>query len=376
MNRLPRGRCFMTTCVLSLVLACGGAVAGQRIKDLARFDGWRDNPLIGFGLVTGLAGSGDSSRSQMTRQTLANLLNQFDVRLVSGQISSRNVAAVMVAATLPPLTEPGNRMDVTVTAIGDARSLVGGTLLLTALKGSDGQVYSLAQGPVSVGGYRYDGNGNVVQKNHPTVGRVAGGGIVERAVPASIVSDEGVFLLLNTPDFTTSNRIAAAINRGIGGNPATAVGANRVQVRVEARAQAAVMALLSRIEGIEVEPDERARVVVNERTGTVVAGGNVMLSPVTVMHGELQVSISSDYQVSPVTGEAFPFQRPVDAIIVPRTRIAVDERQTAGVTLPGKSTIADLVMALNRIQASPRDVIAVLQAIRAAGALHAELLVQ
>ncbi|MGE8357252.1 MAG: flagellar basal body P-ring protein FlgI, partial [Microvirgula sp.] len=338
MNRLRRGLLLLASGALALLMGCvGTATAGQRIKDLARFDGWRDNPLVGFGLVTGLAGSGDSSRSQMTRQTLSNLLNQFDVRLASEQISSRNVAAAMVTATLPPLTGPGNRMDVTVTAIGDARSLVGGTLLLTALKGSDGRVYSLAQGPVSVGGYRYDGNGNVVQKNHPTVGRIAGGGIVERAVPADIVGEDGVSLLLNTPDFTTSNRIAAAINRGIDGHPASSVGANRVRVRLDVQGLPAVMALLSRIEAIEVEPDERARVVVNERTGTVVAGGNVTLSPVTVMHGELKVSIASDHQTLPAA-TAFPYRPLVtDTVAVPRTRIAVDEQLAAGVSLRGKS---------------------------------------
>ena len=349
--------------------------AGERIKDLGRFGGWRDNQLIGYGLVTGLAGSGDSQRSQMTQQSLANMLKQFELNLGPEQVNSRNVAAVMVTANMPPLLEPGARIDVTVTSIGDARSLLGGSLLQTPLKGGDGQVYVLAQGALSVGGYRYDSNGNMVQKNHPTVGLIPAGGLVEQAVATSFIRDNAAELLLTSPDFTTAERIAKAINRTIGGGVATPVGAGKVRIRVNASNTAGAMDLLSRIENIEVTPDERARVVVNERTGTVVAGGNVMLSAVTVVHGDLKIAVVTDYLVSqpqPFSGGAGEAR----TTVVPQTRMAVQEKPLPGISLKANSTIADLVAALNKIHASPRDVIAVLQAIRTAGALHAELVIQ
>jgi flagellar P-ring protein precursor FlgI len=326
-------------------------------------------------LVTGLAGSGDSPRSQLTQQTIANLLKRFEVNLTPDLVNSRNVAAVMVTANLPPLAEPGSRVDVAVTSLGDARSLLGGTLLQTPLKGADGQVYLLAQGALSVGGYRYDSNGNMVQKNHPTVGQVPAGGIVEHEVETGFIKDGAVDLLLNSPDFTTAHRIAVAINRAQGRDIATPIEANRVRIRVAPADPAGRMALLSRIESVEVTPDERARVVINERTGTVVAGGGVTLSAVTVVQGDLKISIVTDYLVS--QPNSFIRGAPdVRTVVVPQTRVNVQEPTTPGVTLKGSSTIADLVAALNKIHASPRDVIAVLQAIRTAGALQAELVIQ
>ncbi|QND84818.1 Flagellar P-ring protein FlgI [Chromobacterium vaccinii] len=358
-----------------LALSISLAQAGERIKDLGRFGGWRDNQLIGYGLVTGLAGSGDSPRSQMTQQSLANMLKQFEVNLGPDQLNSRNVAAVMVTANMPPLLEPGARLDVTVTSVGDARSLLGGSLLQTPLKGSDGQVYVLAQGALSVGGYRYDSNGNMVQKNHPTVGQIPAGGIVEQAVATSFVRNNMAEFLLSSPDFTTAERVAKAINRKLGRSVAIPLGAGKVGIRVGGESAAGVTDLLSRIEAIEVMPDERARVVVNERTGTVVAGGNVMLSAVTVVHGDLKISVETDYLVSQpplVVGGG----REVRTAVVPQTRITAQEKPLPGISLKGSSTIADLVAALNRIRATPRDVIAVLQAVRSAGALHAELVIQ
>ncbi|MCP1290396.1 flagellar basal body P-ring protein FlgI [Chromobacterium sp. S0633] len=358
-----------------LALTVALAQAGERIKDLGRFNGWRDNQLIGYGLVTGLAGSGDSARSQMTQQSLANLLKQFEVNLGPDQVNSRNAAAVMVTANMPPLLEPGARVDVTVTSIGDARSLLGGSLLQTPLKGGDGQVYVLAQGALSVGGYRYDSNGNRVQKNHPTVGQIPAGGIVEQAVATHFLRNGMAEFLLSAPDFTTAERIARAINQKLGGNLASPLGAGKVGIRVDAASAAGTTSLLSRIEAIEVTPDDRARVVVNERTGTVVAGGNVMLSAVTVVHGDLKISVETDYLVSQPPS-LFGSARDVRTTVVPQTRVAVQEKPLPGISLKGNSTIADLVAALNRIQASPRDVIAVLQAVRTAGALRAELVIQ
>ncbi|MBN3005503.1 flagellar P-ring protein precursor FlgI [Chromobacterium alkanivorans] len=358
-----------------LALTVALAQAGERIKDLGRFNGWRDNQLIGYGLVTGLAGSGDSARSQMTQQSMANLLKQFEVNLGPDQVNSRNAAAVMVTANMPPLLEPGARVDVTVTSVGDARSLLGGSLLQTPLKGGDGQVYVLAQGALSVGGYRYDSNGNRVQKNHPTVGLIPAGGIVEQAVATSFIRNGRVEFLLTAPDFTTAERIARAINQKLGRSLASPLGAGKVGIKVDSASAADATHLLSRIEAIEVTPDDRARVVVNERTGTVVAGGNVMLSAVTVVHGDLKISVETDYLVSQPPS-LFGSARDVRTTVVPQTRVAVQEKPLPGISLKGNSTIADLVAALNRIQASPRDVIAVLQAVRTAGALRAELVIQ
>lgn len=358
-----------------LALSVALAQAGERIKDLGRFNGWRDNQLIGYGLVTGLAGSGDSARSQMTQQSMANLLKQFELNLGPDQVNSRNAAAVMVTANMPPLLEPGARLDVTVTSIGDARSLLGGSLLQTPLKGGDGQVYVLAQGALSVGGYRYDSNGNMVQKNHPTVGQIPAGGIVEQAVATSFIRNGMAEFLLSAPDFTTAERIARAINHKLGRNIASPLGAGKVGIQVDGSSAAGMTTLLSRIEAIEVMPDDRARVVVNERTGTVVAGGNVMLSAVTVVHGDLKISVETDYLVSQPPS-LFGSAREVRTTVVPQTRVAVQEKPLPGISLKSSSTIADLVAALNRIHASPRDVIAVLQAVRTAGALRAELIIQ
>jgi flagellar P-ring protein precursor FlgI len=346
-----------------------------RIKDLGRFEGWRDNQLVGYGLVTGLAGTGDTARSKATQQSLANMLKQFNLHVSSEQINSRNAAAVMVTATLPPFAKPGDRLDVTVTSIGDARSLVGGSLLLTPLKAVNGQVYSLAQGAISVGGYRYDSYGNLLQKNHPTVGQVPAGALVENTVSANIVQNESVTLLLSAPDYTTANRVTLAINSALGGMPATAVDASRVNIRVNGNHPTALVALLSQIENIEVIPDVRARVVINERTGTVVSGGNVKISAVTVVHGDLKVAISTEYQVSHPEW-SYRSGHNLRTVVVPQSQVAVDETQSKAVNLRGQSSVADIVQALNKIHASPRDVISILQAIRSAGALHAELVIQ
>ncbi|GGY28806.1 flagellar basal body P-ring protein FlgI [Paludibacterium paludis] len=365
---------WLRAAILSLAVVAS-AGAAQRVKDLTRFEGWRDNQLVGYGLVTGLAGSGDSPRNKTTQQSLANMLKRFDLTLPMDELSSRNVAAVMVTATLPALSEPGSKIDVTVTSMGDARSLLGGALLQTPLKGSDGQIYSLAQGAISVGGYRYDSNGNVVQKNHPTVGQIPEGGIVEKAVFTEIVKDGRVRLILNSPDYTTAHRIAASINQTLKRVAATPLDAHKISVAIDATAPGAVAERLSRIESVVVQSDERARVVINERTGTVVAGGNATLSAVTIVQGALKIAIVTDYSVSQPGGLILGADG-VRSVVVPQTRIDVSEPKGAGITLKGNSTIADLVAALNRVHAAPRDIIAVLQAARAAGALHAELIIQ
>jgi flagellar P-ring protein precursor FlgI len=358
-------------------LALAQAREGVRIKDLGRIDGWRDNQLVGYGLVTGLAGSGDSQRNRATRQSIANLLSQFDLYVPSDQVQSRNVAAVMVIAKLPPFAGPGDKLDVTVTSIGDARSLLGGTLLLAPLKGPDNVVHALAQGALSVGGYKYDLNGNVVQKNHPTVGAIPNGATVELGVSTEVLkAGHRLSFVLAEPDYTTANRIAESLNTGLRAGPiARAVDASRVDIEVPPDQRERLVSFMTRIESSTIEPDHRAKVVVNERTGTVISGGDVRISKVTVTHGELKVSITTDFLVSQPalvrqTGAG------VRTEVVPRTRIEVQETEPEGAVVEASNTVADLVKALNKIRTHPRDVISILQGIKAAGALHAELVIQ
>lgn len=369
-------RDWLLTLALLACGLCGGPSLAQttvRLKELGRIEGWQDNPLVGYGLVTGLAGTGDSARNRVTRQSIANLVSQFGLNIPSDQVQSRNVAVVMVMATLPAFARAGSRLDATVTSMGDARSLLGGTLVLMPLKGADGRVHALAQGPVSVGGYRHDALGNLVQKNHPTVGLVPGGVSVERPVPTRDVSPQGqAVFALNTPDYTTAARIAEAVNRSLGAGVAQPRDASAIDLRVPPDGE--ITAFLTRLENLTVQPDLRARVVVNERNGIVVSGGDVRLSQVTISHGELKVSVTTDYAVSqpqaPLTGPA------ARTVVVPETRIDVSEPELRSVALDGNSTVADLVRALSRIKTSPRDMIAILQGMKSAGALHAELVIQ
>lgn len=363
----------------ALVMALGGvgvAMAAEpgtvRLKDLGRVEGWHDNALVGYGLVTGLAGTGDSARNRATRQTIANLVSQFGLNIPSEQVQSRNVAVVMVMATLPAYARSGTRLDVTVTSMADARSLLGGTLVLMPLKGADGVVHALAQGPVSVGGYRYDALGNLVQKNHPTVGLVPSGASVERVVATRDVSPAGqAVFALNSPDYTTASRMAEAINRGIGAGTARARDASAIDITVPSGSDAT--ALLTKLENIAVTPDQRAKVVINERNGLVVSGGDVRISQVTISHGELKVSVAVDQAVSQPLPLAPALAR---TVVVPEARIEVSEPEMRSVSLANHSTVADLVRALSRIKTSPRDMISILQGMKTAGALHADLIIQ
>lgn len=360
-----------------VILGSASAKDEVRIKDLGRIDGVRDNQLVGYGLVTGLAGTGDSMRNRATRQSIANLLGRFDVFIPNDQVQSRNVAAVMVMASLPPFASGGDKIDVTVTSIGDARSLLGGSLLLTPLKGPDNVVHALAQGPLSVGGYKYDLNGNVVQKNHPTVGTIPDGATIEVGVATDVLkAGSKLSFMLADPDYTTAQRIAESLNINLRyGRVAQAVSASRVDISVPVEERGQLVEFMTQVENATIEPDQRARVVVNERTGTVIAGGDVKISKVTVSHGDLKVSIVTDYLVSQPTlvSRTGPGVR---TEVVPRTRIDVQEPEQEGGVVEANNTVADLVKALNKIRTSPRDMISILQGIKAAGALHAELIIQ
>lgn len=366
--------------VLLLVAEMSWADDGIRLKDLGRFNGWRENHLIGIGIATGLAGTGDSPRSRATRQSLSNLMSNFDLTVPSDQINSRNVAAVSVVASLPPVARPGDRVDVVVTSIGDARSLAGGSLLLTSLKGPDGHVYALAQGAISIGGYRYDQNGNLAQKNHPTVGVISNGAQIESEIQATQNVAERdmptpLEFVLSRPDYTTAQRVAKAIAARFGRDVASVRDSGAIQISVPDAYRHDLAGFMAALEAIEAKPDALARVVVNERTGTIVAGGNVRISPVTIAHGNLNLSIVTDYAVS----QPFLLNRPGAGIrteVVPNTRIKVEEEPGGILDLPGQSTVAELARLLHGMKAHTRDIIAILQGIKAAGALHADLIIQ
>lgn len=371
-------RPLVTFAVLAIVMATATASAGVRIKDLGRIGGVRDNMIVGYGIVTGLAGTGDSSRSKATLQSVANALKEFGVNVSVEQLSSRNVGAVLVSATLPAFARPGDKLDVNVSSMGDARSLAGGALLMTPLYGPDRKIYALAQGPLVTGSFSYDMNGNLVQKNHPTAGVIPEGALVEANVGTRIVGDDGaIHLVLFNPDYTTANRIAAGVNQALRPGLAKALDAGRVEIRLPADGADRVVDFVSRVENIEIEPDQRARVIVNERTGTVVSGGDVRLSRVSVAYGDLRVSIVTDYLVSQPGGIALYRSTPaIRTETVPQTRIDVAESPVSSISLPDGATVGDLVGALNHIKTSTRDIIAILQSIKRAGALHAELIVQ
>jgi flagellar P-ring protein precursor FlgI len=347
-----------------------------RVKDLGKLQGWRDNALTGYGIVTGLAGTGDSPTNATTRQALSNVLSQFNLTVPAAQIQSRNVAVVMVSAGLPPFAREGDTLDVTVASAGDARSLVGGTLLLAPLKAANGRIYALAEGPLSVGGYRYDANGNVVQKNHPTVGSVPNGARVEVGVSADMLGpNQTLTFVLTDPDYTTANRIATAINAQVGSDLARARDAAGIEVRVPDGQREQLVTFIAKVENVNVEPDRRARVVINERTGTVVAGGDVRISKVAISQGDLKISIANFNTASQPYG-IWGSPSGVRTAIVTNTSVDVSEQPGPGFVGPQYSTVADLVQSLAKLKTPTRDVISILRAVKAAGALHAELIVQ
>ncbi|WP_297056996.1 flagellar basal body P-ring protein FlgI [Thermosulfurimonas sp.] len=347
-----------------------GTVRAARLKDLVSVEGVRSNQLVGYGLVVGLKGTGDGDQTKFTVQSVVNMLERFGIRVPRAQVKLKNAAAVMVTAELPPFVKPGQRIDVLVSSIGDAKSLQGGTLLLTPLRGPDGRVYALAQGPVSIGGFGAAGAGARVQVNHPTVGRVPNGAVVERAVPVDL-NDKGVIKLsFRETDFTTVARAVEAINDLLHGPYARALDGRTLALTVPRVYRGRVVELLARVGEVEVEPDVPARVVIDERTGTVVMGENVRISRVAIAHGNLSVVIRERPQV--VQPQPFAGGR---TAVVPRTQIRAREQKARIVVLEEGASIGELVRALNAVGATPRDLIAVLQAIKAAGALQAELVI-
>ncbi|MBR1657762.1 MAG: flagellar basal body P-ring protein FlgI [Synergistaceae bacterium] len=338
-----------------------------RIKDITDVEGARGNQLTGVGLVTGLNGTGDNS--PMAVQMMRNMMRNFGITLDARSVRTRNLAVVALTANLPPYVRPGQTIDVNVNTMGNASTLQGGVLVQSPLRAADGQVYAVAQGPVVVGGGSAQGAGATRTQNVPTAGRVPGGAIVEREVPSDYSMGGQVALLLKQPDFTTAQRIADAINRTYG-VVAYAADAGRVEINLPGQYVQAPTAFLANMGGIEIEPDNPAKVAVNERNGTVVMGGNVKISSVGVAHGNLVVTVGETATV--VQPESFSGGT---TVVTGRTDITADEEGGSLIAMPATTTVRDLVRVLNSLGAKPRDIIDILQAIDRAGALHGELVV-
>ncbi len=362
--------------IISYILAFIFAIAISkyafcaRLKDIASIEGVRSNQLVGYGLVVGLDGTGDGTQAQFTTQAIVNMMERMGINVDPNKVKVKNVASVMVTAQLPPFAKVGQKIDVLVSSIGDAKSLQGGTLLLTPLRGVDGKIYALAQGPISIGGFAASGAGASVQKNHPTVGRIPNGATVEATVPVDIDDKKNLKISLNQPDFTTVVRAARAINRTIGIPIAKAVDAETISVKIPPKYWGNAVGLIARIENVKVTPDVQAKVVVDERTGTVVMGENVRISEVAIAHGNLSIQIKEN----PMVSQPAPFSNG-QTVVVSNTQIKAKEGGGKLILLKPGATIGQLVRALNAVGVTPRDLIAILQAIKAAGALQADLVV-
>lgn len=360
--------------LLSILLAALPAVAGPRdvrLKELVSLEGVRDNQLVGYGLVVGLFGTGDKQQTLFTVQSLANILQQMGVTVPPSQVLVRDTAAALVTATLPPFAQPGTKIDVTVAAIGDSTSLRGGMLVMTSLRGIDGQVYSIAQGPVVTGGFIAGGPGGGTSQtiNHPTVGRIPSGATIERLAPSSAPGNQ-VKLQLHNQDFTTAVRIAEVVNHHFSVSPAIAHADNGalVSIAVPPGFSSRTAEFISELESLTVEADRPAQVVINERTGTIVMGKDVRVSPVAIMHGNLSVEIQTEFNVS----QPNPLSTGTTTV-VPQTNVAVKEEKARNVVLKQGATVEELIRALSSIGSTPRDIIAIMQALRSAGALEAEI---
>jgi flagellar P-ring protein precursor FlgI len=356
--------------VATVLLAVTAELHAARIKDIAGFRGVRSNQLVGYGLVVGLAGSGDSDSTIFTLQSISSMLEKMGVTVKPEDIKVKNVAAVMVTADLPPFARMGSRLDALVNSIGDSKALQGGTLLMTPLKGADGQVYAVGQGAVSTGGFTVGANsGDKVQKNFTTVGRVVQGALVEKEIPFSLNQKDTLTLALHQPDFTTATRMAEAINAGLLADAAVAQDSGTVQVAVPPKYLGNIAQLIASIEGLNVTPDNISRVVINERTGTVVMGENVRISTVAIAHGNLSVEIKTNFNVS----QPMPFSETGRTAVTPDTQTSVKEGRAPIYVVPSGVSIGEVVKALNALGVSPRDLISIFQALKAAGALQADL---
>jgi len=361
---------FVLTCAAAFVAPMSQAADANShkalIRDVATIEGVRDNSLIGYGLVVGLKGTGDRQQTFFTVQTLASILARMGVQIPAASVRVNNVAAVFVTASLPPFARPGMHLDVMVSSSGDARSLEGGLLLLTPLYAADGQIYAAAQGPLVVGGYTAGSATNSKMLNHPTVGRVPNGALIERDTSIDLNKLDHLSFLLNDASFTTAEEVAAVINHELNGPAARVIDSRRVEI--QAQPQTPVPALLARIENLEVEVRRRAKVIVNERTGTVVLGKDVHLGAVSILHGNFSIEVTTSYAVS----QPNPLGKG-QTEVVPQTKVTANETPARNVALDEGASVEELVTRLQAIGATARDVVSILQAIKAAGALEADL---
>jgi flagellar P-ring protein precursor FlgI len=381
---------LVTFSIASAILLSGTAIAAEMpaeneshtvlIRDVASVEGIRNNSLVGYGLVVGLRGTGDKQQTYFTIQTLASILQRMGVEIppavLQTTVQVKNVAAVFVTASLAPFSRPGIALDVTVSSAGDARSLEGGVLLLTPLYAANGQVYASAQGPLVLGGYAAGSSANSKVLNHPTVGRIPGGALVERDSSLDLARLDHLSLLLNDASFSTAERVAAAINREWSLPVATAIDSRRIEVKLAMDSPKAVPAVLARIENLEVEIERRAKVVVNERTGTVVLGKDVRLGAVSILHGSFSIEVTTSLVSVGVPAEVAAGTSPQlggASEVVPQTRLSATEAPARNIELSEGASVEQLVTRLQAIGATARDVVSILQAIKSAGALEAEL---
>lgn len=356
-----------------IVVLLASTAQAIRVKELINISGVRDNQLIGFGLVIGLANTGDRATNVFfSIQTIVNMLQKLGVTVPAeriAQLQFKNIAVVMVTANMPPFARQGDAIDVTVSSIGDSVSLQGGMLLMTPLKGPDSLTYAVAQGSVSIGGFVVQGGAQGAQKNHPTVGKIVNGAMVEKEIPVAFNIKKDLYLSLKRTDFTTASRIAKAVNADMKEVIATTLDGRTLHLKVPPFYRDNASAFVTRLERLEVTPDTIAKVIIDERTGTVVMGENVRISTVAVAHGSLFVQIKEE----PVVSQPAPLSETGETVIVPRTRIVTEEGEDRLIIVPSGIGIGEVVNALNAIGVNPRDLIAILQAIKASGSLHAEL---
>jgi flagellar P-ring protein precursor FlgI len=346
------------------------SIAVSRLKDITSLQGPVTEPVVGYGLVVGLNKTGDKRQTVFSAQTLANMLERFGVAVPAGGIKIENVAAVLVTSEIGPYAQTGSRLDVTASSIGDAKSLQGGTLLPTPLRGPDGSIVALAQGPLSIGGFSGGSGGNTVAVNHLTVGRVPGGALVQVARQTALPAADVLRLSMREPDFISAGRVAKAINMELGANSAHVSDPGTIVVEVPQAYRESIPDLVARLEPLPIAVDSTARVVINERTGTVVLGGDVRIGPVAVAHGNLSVRVATDYQVS--QPEALSRG---ETTVTPQTQVNVNQEDRKLIALEAGTTLADVVRALNTLGVTPRDIIAIMQALKAAGALRAEVVI-
>lgn len=346
-------------------------LSASRIKDLTSIQGQRDNQLIGYGLVVGLAGDGDSQQADYTVRSVANMLQRFGINLPADDLRSKNVAAVIVTADIPAFGKPGSRLDVVVSSIGDADSLSGGVLLQTPLLAANDEVYAVAQGSVLVGGFSVGGEEATVQQNHPTVGKIPGGGIIEREIPTQVIQDGGLVFLLREPDYASAVMMAETINDYFPGT-ASALSPQSVGVNIPSDYVGAETTFIASVEAIQVEPDVSARVVMNERTGTIVATADVKLAEVAVSHGNITVSVAR----TPFVSQPSALSDVGSTVVAGVTDVEVFESRGGFSRLEAAPTLRQLTDSLNVLGVSPRDMMSILQALKRAGALHAELIIE